>query len=379
MKKKDLDQELMGRALELGRNGDPSPNPHVGSVVADAEGKILGEAWHQSAGGDHAEVGALKAAGSAARGQTLYVTLEPCNHDGRTPPCVDAILAAGVRRVVVGCKDPNPQVPGGGIDRLRAAGLEVEVGVRESEALALIQPWTKFITQGMSYLTLKLGLSLDGRIATRSGASKWITCPESRTKVQTLRAQHDAVMVGINTVVSDDPRLTVRDVPGRNPVRVIIDSKLRIPLTAQVVQTAREISTCVVTTQGAPIAAAEALEQAGVRVIRVPPTAEGRCDTRAALRELAAREVVSVMCEGGAELAGSLLANALPDELHVFMAPVLLGPRGRPGAVDWAGPENPADAPRIEPPHWELCGSDAYVWGPVTYPRKTPRTNPGGS
>lgn len=377
MKKKDLDHELMGRALELGRGGDPSPNPHVGSVVAGADGKIIAEAFHQSAGTDHAEVSALKAAGEKARGQTLYVTLEPCNHDGRTPPCVDSILAAGLRRVVIGCRDPNPRVTGGGLERLLSAGLEVTVGVLEAEAQALIKPWAKFITHGASYLALKLGISLDGRIATRSGASKWITCPESRTKVQTLRAQHDAVMVGIQTVLSDDPRLTVRDVPGRSPIRVIVDSKLRLSPTAQLVQTAREISTCVVTTQGAPVAAEEALDQAGIRVIRVPPTAEGRCDMSIALRELAAREVVSVMCEGGSELAGSLLANNLPDELHVFMAPVLLGPRGRPGAVDWAGPENPGDAPRIDPPHWELSGTDAYVWGPVVYPKKG-RTAPGG-
>jgi diaminohydroxyphosphoribosylaminopyrimidine deaminase/5-amino-6-(5-phosphoribosylamino)uracil reductase len=370
MKKRDLDQELMARALELGRGGDPSPNPHVGSVVATRDGKVLAEACHQSAGTDHAETAALALAGEAARGQVLYVTLEPCNHDGRTPPCVDAILSSGVKRVVIGCRDPNPRVQGGGIERLEKAGLEVVVGVLENEARALIKPWTKFITTGTSYLTLKLALSLDGRMATRTGAAKWITCPESRTKVQTLRAQHDAVMVGIKTVLADDPRLTVRDVPGRSPARVVVDSKLRIPLTAQVVQSAREISTCVVTTESAPLAAEEALSQAGVRVIRVPPTAEGRCDTAVALRELAAREVVSVMCEGGSELAGSLLANGLPDELHAFMAPILLGPRGRPGAVDWAGPENPADAPRIEPPHWELCGSDAYIWGPLVYPKK---------
>jgi len=374
---KDLDQELMRRAIALGEQGDPSPNPHVGSVVANQQGEILGEGFHESTGLDHAETAALKAAGPKARGQTLYVSLEPCNHQGRTPPCVDAILAAGIKRVVVGCRDPNPRVAGGGLERLREAGVEVVEGVLEAEAQNLIKSWSKFITSGQSYLTLKLAISLDGRIATRTGASKWITGPESRMRVQTLRAAHDAVMVGVNTVLADNPRLTVRDVPGRSPVRVIVDSKLRIPTTAQVVQTATQIPTCVVTTLAAPKPLEEALHAFGVRVIRVAPTAEGRCDPSMMLRELAAREVVSVMCEGGSELGGSLLASGLADELHVFVAPLLLGPRGRPGAVDWAGPENPSDAPRIDPPRWELCGGDAYVWGPLRYPKKTGRTSPG--
>lgn len=372
----DLDNTIMARALEIARRGDPSPNPPVGAVVADGE-RVIAEGFHEAAGKEHAEVVALALAGEAARGKTLYVTLEPCNHDGRTPPCVDAILASGVRRVVVGTADPNPHVPGGGIDRLRAEGIEVVEGVLEPEARELIKPWTKFITQGLSYLSLKLALSLDGRIATRTGASKWITCPESRLRVQTLRARHDAVMIGINTVLADDPRLTVRDVPGRSPARVVIDSRLRLPASSQIVQTARDITTCVVTTPQASRAAEDALTALGVRVIRVPATAEGRCDPVSILRELAAREVVSVICEGGAELAGSLLASSVVDELHAFMAPRLLGPRGRPGAVDWAGPDNPAEAPRIEPPHWELSGTDAYVWGPLIYPKKVSRTNPG--
>lgn len=374
---KDIDQELMRRAIALGAKGDPSPNPHVGAVVANAQGEVLGEGFHEATGLAHAEIAALNAAGAKARGQTLYVSLEPCNHQGRTPPCVDAIVAAGIKRVVIGCRDPNPRVAGGGLERLRESGIEAVEGVLDAEAQNLIKSWSKFITTGQSYLTLKLAISLDGRIATRTGASKWITGPESRMRVQTLRASHDAVMVGVNTVLADNPRLTVRDVPGRSPVRVIVDSKLRIPTTSQVVQTASQVPTCVVTTLAAPKPLEEALQALGVRVIRVPPTAEGRCEPSVMLRELAAREVVSVMCEGGSELGGSLLASGLADELHVFVAPLLLGPRGRPGAVDWAGPENPSDAPRIDPPRWELCGGDAYVWGPLKYPKKSGRTSPG--
>jgi diaminohydroxyphosphoribosylaminopyrimidine deaminase / 5-amino-6-(5-phosphoribosylamino)uracil reductase len=372
----DFDTLHMTRAVELGRLGDPSPNPHVGCVIAK-DGKVLGEGHHATAGAEHAEIVALKAAGKKARGATLYATLEPCNHVGKTPPCVDAILAAGIARVVVGRRDPNPRVTGGGVERLEKEGIEVKLGVMSAECKDLIRPWAHFITTGRSYLSLKLAISLDGRIATRTGASKWITCQESRTRVHQLRGQHDAVMLGVNTVLADDPRLTVRDVPGRSPIRVVVDSKLRLPPTSHLAQTAQQTPTCVMTTHAAPERAEEELSALGVRIVRVPATAEGRCEPDAILQELAAREVVNVLCEGGAELAGSLLAARLPSELHVFVAPVLLGPRGRPGAVDWAGPEIPSDAPRINPPRWELCGSDAYVWGPIVFPKKTGTTKPG--
>jgi diaminohydroxyphosphoribosylaminopyrimidine deaminase/5-amino-6-(5-phosphoribosylamino)uracil reductase len=184
----DVDVQLMTRALELARGGDPSPNPHVGSVVARGA-TIVGEGFHEAAGLEHAEIVAIRAAGAAATGATLYVTLEPCNHEGRTPPCVDTILASGISRVVIGCRDPNPTVRGGGVERLQEAGIEVTLSVMEKDCRQLIKPWTKYITEGMSYLSLKLALSLDGRIATRTGASKWITCPESRSRVQHLRAR----------------------------------------------------------------------------------------------------------------------------------------------------------------------------------------------
>ncbi len=365
----EIDVELMGRALEAGRRGDPSPNPHVGAVIVSG-GEIVGTGFHAEAGAAHAEAMALREAGDKARGATLYATLEPCNHQGRTPPCVDALLAAGVARVVIGTRDPNPNVAGQGVERLREAGVEVEIGVCEDKAKELIKPWAHYITEARSYLSLKLGVSLDGRIASRTGTSKWVTGDSARVRVHRLRAQHDAVMVGINTVLADDPLLTVRDVEGRSPVRCVVDSRLRLPSTSHLVATARETPTCVLTAHDAPTSAQEALENAGVSVIRVASSAEGRVDIRAALEALAAREVVSVLCEGGAELAGSMFAAQLPSELHMFVAPILLGPRGRPAAVDWAGPDTPDNAPCIEPSTWELCGKDAYVHGRLVYPKR---------
>ncbi len=368
----DIDLQLMRLALDEALRAVPSPNPPVGAVVASATGQVIAQGFHARAGEDHAEITALTAAGDAARGGTLYVTLEPCNHVGRTPPCVDAILSAGIRRVVVGCADPNPGVVGGGADRLRAAGIEVEVGVLAAEARALIAPWTKFITSGLPHVSLKLALSLDGRIATRTGASKWVTGAEARAKVQELRARHDAVAVGIGTVIADDPRLTVRDAAllpgGRAPVRVVFDSRLRMPLTSRIVESAREVPTWLLSGNDAPEAAEQALVDAGCSVVRVPNSAEGRVDVVAALRLIAEQGVVSMLVEGGAELAGSMLAVRMADELHAFIAPILLGPRGRPGAVDWAGPDTPTEAPRIVEPRWELCGRDAYVSGPLAFP-----------
>jgi diaminohydroxyphosphoribosylaminopyrimidine deaminase/5-amino-6-(5-phosphoribosylamino)uracil reductase len=370
----DFDTSMMSRALDEARRAAPSPNPPVGAVVVRADGSVVAQAFHARAGDAHAETLAVEQAGEAARGGTLYVTLEPCNHQGRTPPCVDTILAAGLHRVVVGCLDPNPGVVGGGAERLREAGIQVDIGVAAAEARALIAPWAKFITTGLPHVSLKLALSLDGRIATRTGASKWVTGPEARAKVQELRARHDTVAVGIGTALADDPRLTVRDdalLPGgRSPTRVVFDSRLRLPLSSKLVLTSQEVPTWILTGTDSSESAEQALVDAGCVIVRVPNSAEGRVDVGAALRLLASQGVVSIMVEGGAELAGSLLASRLADELHAFIGPILLGPRGRPGAVDWAGPDTPTEAPRIVDPRWELCGRDAYVRGPLAFPSR---------
>lgn len=361
------DEERMRAALAEAGRGHPSPNPHVGALLVKGDA-IVGQGFHERAGGDHAEIVALRQAGESARGATLFVTLEPCNHTGRTPPCTDAILNAGVARVVIGCQDPNPHVKGGGIERLRAAGVEVVVDVLGAAARDLIAPWTKLVTTGTPYVALKLALSLDGRIATRTGASRWVTGPEARAKVHHLRSRFDVCAVGIGTALADDPRLTVRDCVGESPTRVVFDTKLRLPVASRMVATAREDAVWVLCGADAPEEAEEALRNAGVTVFRTSTSNEGRIDVPAALRLLGQRGIVSVMVEGGAELAGSFLAGAYADELHAFVAPSLFGPRGRAGAVDWAGPDTPKEAPRIQDPRWELCGQDAYVHGRIVYP-----------
>ncbi|HQY62514.1 MAG TPA: bifunctional diaminohydroxyphosphoribosylaminopyrimidine deaminase/5-amino-6-(5-phosphoribosylamino)uracil reductase RibD [Polyangiaceae bacterium] len=357
----------MTLAIGEGRSGRPSPNPHVGALVVK-DGKILARAHHARAGGEHAELAALRLAGSEARGATVYVSLEPCNHHGKTPPCTDALIAAGVACVVVGVLDPNPHVRGGGVDALQKAGIQVVTGVSQAAAHALAAPWLKHITLGLPYVSLKLALTLDGRIATRSGASKWVTGPEARAKVHALRSSHDAVAVGVGTVVADDPRLTVRDSPGTSPVRVVFDTTLRLPLDGQLVASAREIPLVVLCSLDASPKAEAELQSHGAVVLRAPESTAGRVDIESALRLLGERGIVSMMVEGGAELAGSFLAGRLADELHAFIAPSLFGPRGRPGAVDWKGPATPTEAPRITRPVWECCGDDAYVHGPVAYP-----------
>jgi diaminohydroxyphosphoribosylaminopyrimidine deaminase / 5-amino-6-(5-phosphoribosylamino)uracil reductase len=261
-------------------------------------------------------------------------------------------------------------VAGGGSDVLRARGINVTlaVGVHEKSAIELIRFWSKYVTTGLPFVSLKLALSLDGRIATRTGSSKWVTGKVARAKVHALRAKHDAIAVGIGTVLADDPRLTVREVVGKNPLRIAFDTKLRMPLGSHFATSAAQVPTWALASETAETTErAGALAVQGVRTLFVPSSAEGRVDIRLALQQLAQEGIVSLMVEGGAELAGSFLASELADELHAFIGPKLFGPRGRPGAVDWAGPTSPDLAPHIHEPKWELCGEDAYVHGRLIY------------
>lgn len=325
------DHAHMARALELAARGlySTDPNPRVGCVLVRG-GEVVGEGWHEMAGGPHAEVHALRAAGERACGATAYVTLEPCCHHGRTPPCSDALLAAGVGRVVVAMVDPNPKVSGQGLRQLQAAGVRVASGVLEAEAADLNRGFIKRMRQGLPYVRAKIAMSLDGRTALASGESQWITGEAARLDVQRLRARSSAILTGIGTVLADDPRLTVRGgglavKPGRQPLRVVVDSGLRTPITARLLtQPGRTL----IATAADRLAAGEALRAAGAETMGLPATAAG-VDLRELLRQLAAREVNEVLAEAGARLNGALLAAGLVDAVVIYMAPLALGDAGR--------------------------------------------------
>lgn len=323
------DRRFMRLALRLGRRGlgRTSPNPPVGAVVV-RDGRVVGKGYHRVAGAPHAEVEALRQAGPRARGATLYVTLEPCNHHGRTPPCTEAVLAAGIRRVVLGVLDPNPHVSGGGARRLAEAGVEVVAGVEADACAELIEGFAKRSTTGLPFVTLKLAASADGRIATADGESRWITSEQSRRLVHRLRDYNDAVVVGAGTVATDDPRLTCRLRGGRDPLRVIIDGALRVPPNAQVVQPEMASGTVVFTARRNARRARE-LRRRGVRVVELPAQG-GRLSLARVLEMLAAEGISSVLCEGGATLAAGLLREGLVDRALFFYAPKLLGGDGVP-------------------------------------------------
>ena len=324
----------MRLALRLGRRGlgYTSPNPPVGAVLV-ANGSVVGRGYHRQAGLPHAEVEALRQAGERARGAALYVTLEPCAHHGRTPPCTDAVIAAGVRRVVIGTRDPNPTVPGKGLERLRAAGIIVSTGVLHPACEALIAAFRKHVTTGLPFVTLKLAASLDGRIATASGDSKWITGEDSRRFVHRLRAEHDAVLVGAGTVMQDNPDLTCRlrghGRSGRNPIRIILDGRLRLPLGARVLTNTQTAATLVIAGRGVSATKVRRLEACGAEVLCLPAKA-GQIALSEVLRALGGRGIMSVLIEGGARVAAAAVAEHMVDRLLFFYAPKLIGGDGRP-------------------------------------------------
>lgn len=333
------DEVFMREALRLAKKGmgRVSPNPMVGAVVVN-NGVIVGRGFHEAVGEAHAEVNALKNAGDAAIGATLYVNLEPCNHYGRTPPCTEAILKAGIKKVVIGMKDPNPHVTGGGAQRLRREGVEVVEGVLENECRYLNRSFIKHVTTGLPYIIAKAAMTLDGKIACRTGHSRWITGEASRRFAHQLRSEVDAVCVGIGTVVADDPLLTVRlkaHRSGRHPIRVVIDSKLRIPEDCQLVRTASDVPCWVFHESDVSSKKVKKLEASGVKLFPVSTLDNGRLNLREVLERLGKEQVTSVLVEGGSSLMGSFFASSdgkpLVDEVCFFYAPkILADPKAMP-------------------------------------------------
>lgn len=361
------DERFIAMALALaGRGlGRVWPNPAVGCVLVDATtsgtGRVVGRGWTQPGGRPHAETEALARAGPAARGSTAYVSFEPCAHHGKTPPCADALIAARIARVVVPILDPDPRVQGRGIARLRAAGIAVTVGPGAAEARALNEGFIRRVADGRPLVTLKLATTLDGRIATHSGASRWITGEAARARTHAIRAEHDAIMVGSTTAVADNPDLTCR-LPGledRSPIRIVVDSRLRLPLTAKLVATAGTWPTWLVTLEGGDAARTAAFRQAGVEVITVPGHPTGLIDIAEALRALAGRGLTRVMVEGGARLAATLLQAGLVDRLEWFRSPSLIGGDGVP-AVEAFGVDSMDQLARFERTDIRQLGPDLW-------------------
>lgn len=360
----DADERYMWLVMDLAAKGlgEVSPNPLVGAVLVK-EGEIIATGYHQRCGGPHAEVMALEAAGAAARGATLYVNLEPCSHTGRTPPCVERIIAAGVSKVVVAMQDPNPLVDGRGVARLRDAGIKVKTGVLQGKAARLNEVFLHYIVTGRPFVTMKAAMTLDGKIATRTGASRWISGERSREFGHRLRHQNDAIMAGIGTVLADNPRLTSRQpAEGRTPLRVIVDSRARTPLDACVV-TGNYGRTLLAVTEEAPAERLAQLQEKGVEILRLPAGDAGRVPLSGLLDELGRREISSVLVEGGSTLNYALMAEDLVDKVCFFIAPLIFGGAAAPSPVGGAGVEAVGDAWHVRDVEISRCENDLLVTG----------------
>jgi diaminohydroxyphosphoribosylaminopyrimidine deaminase/5-amino-6-(5-phosphoribosylamino)uracil reductase len=367
----------MRRALELARRavGRTSPNPLVGAIVARGD-QVLGEGWHAAAGAAHAEFAALAAAGPEAAGATLYTTLEPCNHHGRTPPCTEAIRRARIRRVVSAMEDPDSRVQGAGHERLRRGGIDVVVGTLGAEAAALNAPYVKHRRTGRPLVTLKWAMSLDGKLATRTGSSQWITSEAARAEGHRLRNTHDAVLVGLGTARRDDPALTCRIPEGRDPLRIVLDSGLRFSETWRMLRTGQQ-APLIVGTKAASEADRARLEHAGAEVMICEADAAGHVDLSALLDHLGGRGVLSLLVEGGAEVHASFLADGLADRIQAFVAPVLIGGVQAPGPVGGLGVASVDAALRVKNPQHRTVGPDIVVSGEIEGRLEAAACSPG--
>lgn len=357
------DEIFMREAIRIAKNalGRTSPNPLVGSVIVKDE-KIIAEGWHRQAGTPHAEIHALNMAGDLASGATLYVNLEPCSHFGRTPPCAQKIVESGIKKVVAAMKDPNPKVAGRGFEALKSAGIEVEVGICEGEARKLNEVFIKWITKKLPFVTMKFASSLDGKIATSTGESQWISCFESRKFVHKLRDVNDAILAGVGTVLADNPSLTTRLIEGKNPIRVIVDSNARIPLNSKVL-TDKSARAIIATTKNVPSDKISALKALGAEIITA---GDGeRVDLRTLMKKLAEMEITSVLVEGGGQINFSMLKAGLVDKIYGFIAPKIIGGSKSLTAVEGEGFLNLSDTIALNNFTSERLGEDILISGYV--------------
>jgi len=356
-----VDEQYMQQALSIAQYaiGRTSPNPMVGAVIVN-DGRVVGQGWHRKAGTPHAEVHALKQAGELAYGATMYVTLEPCFHHGRTGPCVEAVIAAGIKKVVIAMTDPNPLVAGQSIHKLHEAGIEVVEGVLASEAAKLNEIFIKWIATQMPFVVLKTAMSLDGKIAAYTGHSQWITGPASRERVHQLRDCYDAILVGIGTILADDPNLTTRlPETGKNPIRIVIDSMARTPLEAHVV-TDGLAPTIIAVTDRAPKDRIDSLRSRGVEVLIIEAKQE-QVDLRKLFIVLGQKAITSILVEGGGSINASVLADNLVDKIYWFIAPKIIGGSSAPGPVGGQGVANVNDAYLFEDMNMEPIGEEILI------------------
>lgn len=350
---RSADLHWSARAIELASKADfrTSPNPMVGAVVLDREGMLAGEGYHQAPGQPHAEEAALAQAGERAKGGTLYVNLEPCTHTHRSPACADAVIESGIRRVVISMSDPDARVRGAGIKALESAGIQIDVGVHESRAQRLNEFYVKHRLTGKPFVTAKFAMSLDGKIATKTGESRWITGEEARLHAHRLRHEHDAILIGINTVIADDPELTARldGQDARQPLRIVLDSQLRIRQSARVVGA----STLIATTKAGRVGLAE--------VLKLPATPEGRVSLPDLLDELGKRNILSVLVEGGGDVHAAFFKDDLVDKLYAYIAPKLIGGRDAPGPLGGAGTDRLNDAIGLKDLDMTRLGDDMLI------------------
>ncbi|WP_196604298.1 bifunctional diaminohydroxyphosphoribosylaminopyrimidine deaminase/5-amino-6-(5-phosphoribosylamino)uracil reductase RibD [Pectinatus haikarae] len=361
----ESDERYMRMALELAKNaeGRTSPNPMVGAVIVK-DGRVIGCGWHKRAGTPHAEVNALAAAGDLAKGATVYVSLEPCSHFGRTPPCCDALIKAGVKRVVVAMTDTNPKVSGRGIKKIRDAGIEVTTGLLADEARKLNEVFFKWIEKEQPFVTIKSAMTLDGKIATCTGQSKWITSEQSRQYGHRLRDINDAIMVGINTVIADDPSLTARlENGGRNPIRIVLDSCARIPLDSVLINDGKA-PVIMAVTEKAPEERLRALADRNVQILACEEDTNGHICLQKLFRQLAQKNICSILVEGGAALMGSIISANLADKAYFFIAPKLIGGETAKMAVGGEGIGELSDAVELFDTSAEvLDGGDVLIKG----------------